>query len=380
MKLCVFPNDPIKSYYKKGEIKTRYFNPKNLFEEVHIISPTDNEIDGNKVLQLVGNSKIKFHTIGELNLINYKSKLKHVNEIIKNIKPDIIRSYNPLLQGWLAAKTAKKFKIPLIVSIHNNYDKDNRNLFLKSKQYFKFAKFWYTSKSVEPYTIQNADRIICAYRFLIPYVKHYGGKNIDVIYNRVDLSRFSSKGDLKYNYKVPTIIYVARLSGKKNQQCLINAIAELDVKLLLVGNGPDYNKLSQLVEKLNITDKVKFIKSIPNEELASYYRSADLFAAPIKQGGVSIPMLEAMACGIPILATNRDDGDEKEDMDEVMYFSKNEPELFKKSIVELTSDKKLLSEMKLKGLEIIQHFHGDVMEQKESDIYKEVIKNYRFTQ
>jgi glycosyltransferase involved in cell wall biosynthesis len=379
MKLCVFPNDPIKSYYEKGEIKSRYFNPKNLFEEIHIISPTSKEIDEKKVQELVGNGKIKFHTIGELNLINYKSKLKHVNEIIKKIKPDVIRSYNPLLQGWLAAKTAKEFKIPFIVSIHNNYDRDNRDLFLKSKQYFKFAKFWYTSKSVEPHTIQNADKIICAYRFLVPYAKHYGGKNIDVIYNRVDLSRFSPEGNSKYNYQSPTIIYVARLSEKKNQQCLINAIAELDVKLLLVGNGPDYDELLHLVEKLKIRDKVEFIKSVPNEELATYYRSAVLFAAPIKQGGVSIPMLEAMACGIPILATNRDTN-EKEDMDEAMYFSKNEPALFKKSINKLTSDKKLLSEMKLKGLEIIQHIHGDAMEQKESDIYKEVIRNYKFTQ
>lgn len=379
MKLCVFPNDPIKSYYEKGEIKSRYFNPKNLFEEIHIISPTSKEIDEKKVQELVGNGKIKFHTIGELNLINYKSKLKHVNEIIKKIKPDVIRSYNPLLQGWLAAKTAKEFKIPFIVSIHNNYDRDNRDLFLKSKQYFKFAKFWYTSKSVEPHTIQNADKIICAYRFLVSYAKHYGGKNIDVIYNRVDLSRFSPEGDSKYNYQNPTIIYVARLSEKKNQQCLINAIAELDVKLLLVGNGTDYDELLHLVKKLKIRNKVEFIKSVPNEELASYYRSAVLFAAPIKQGGVSIPMLEAMACGIPILATNRDNN-EKEDMDEAIYFSKNEPELFKKSINKLISDKKLLSKMKLKGLEIIQHIHGDAMEQKESDIYKEVIRNYKFTQ
>ena len=41
MKICVFPNDPILSYYKKGEIKDRYYNPKNLFEEVNIISLID---------------------------------------------------------------------------------------------------------------------------------------------------------------------------------------------------------------------------------------------------------------------------------------------------------------------------------------------------
>lgn len=379
MKLCVFPNDPIKAYYEKGEIKSRYFNPKNIFSEVHIITPTNNEIDGEQVKEIAGNAIIKFHTIGELNLMNYKSKLKHVKEIIQKINPDIIRSYNPLMQGWLAAKTAKEFKIPFIVSIHNNYDKDNRDLFLKSKHYLKFVKFWYTSKSIEPYTIQNADKIICAYRFLIPYVKHYGGKNIDVVYNRIDLSRFSSVGNSKYDYNVPTILYVARLSPEKNQQCLISAIAGLDVKLLLIGDGPNFEELSNLIEKLGIKDKVEFIKSVPNEELGAYYRSADLFAAPIKQGGVSIPMLEAMACGTPVLATERGIN-EKEDMDEAMYFTKNQPESFKGAIEKLISDNKTLLKMKQKGLDVIQKMQGEVMEKKEADIYTDVIKNFKTIQ
>ena len=44
-KLCVFPNDPLKSYFKKGEIKPRYFNPKNIFDEVHVISLFDDDIE-----------------------------------------------------------------------------------------------------------------------------------------------------------------------------------------------------------------------------------------------------------------------------------------------------------------------------------------------
>ena len=49
MKLCVFPNDPLKSYYIKGEIKDRYFNPKNFFDEVHVISFIENEIRTPKI-------------------------------------------------------------------------------------------------------------------------------------------------------------------------------------------------------------------------------------------------------------------------------------------------------------------------------------------
>ena len=48
MKLCVFPNDALKDYFKKGEIKYGYFNPCDFFDEVHVISLFDNEIEVKK--------------------------------------------------------------------------------------------------------------------------------------------------------------------------------------------------------------------------------------------------------------------------------------------------------------------------------------------
>ena len=76
MKLCVFPNDPLKSYLEKGEIKERYFNPNNLFDEVHVISPIEKDVNEEQVKSLVGNAKLSIHPIGRLNLLNFKSKLK----------------------------------------------------------------------------------------------------------------------------------------------------------------------------------------------------------------------------------------------------------------------------------------------------------------
>jgi hypothetical protein len=59
LKLCVFSNDPIISYFNKGEIKPRYFNPGNIFDEIHIITFIDNDIDSSKVKILAGNATLK---------------------------------------------------------------------------------------------------------------------------------------------------------------------------------------------------------------------------------------------------------------------------------------------------------------------------------
>ena len=51
-KLCVFPNDPLKVYYEKGEIKPKYFNPKNLFDEIHVISLFNSDIDWMELVKI----------------------------------------------------------------------------------------------------------------------------------------------------------------------------------------------------------------------------------------------------------------------------------------------------------------------------------------
>ena len=63
-KICVFPNDPLKSYFKKGEIKPRYFNPKNIFDEVHVISLFDDDIEEEKVKTVAGDALFKIHVVG----------------------------------------------------------------------------------------------------------------------------------------------------------------------------------------------------------------------------------------------------------------------------------------------------------------------------
>ena len=157
MKICIFPNDPIKAYFEKGEIKNRYYNPNNLFDEVHFISLTEHDIEENKVQKLVGNANMKIHSVGKISLMNRNKEIKKIFEIIKEIKPDALRAYNPLLEGWLAAKCAEKFNIPLFISLHTQYD-HNRQL-AKKNNFKKYLAMKYTEKFIEPFVLQTANKI-----------------------------------------------------------------------------------------------------------------------------------------------------------------------------------------------------------------------------
>ena len=371
-KICVFPNDALKDYFKKGEIKYGYFNPCDFFDEVHVISLFDDEIEVEKVSKLAGRGKLFIHNVGKVNLVNYHSFEKKIEKIILEIDPQMIRAFNPLVQGWLATKIAKKNKIPIVISVHTNYNQQ-RELLKKERKYLKFIKLLYTSKKIESYCLKNADVIICVYEFIVPYVEKMHGKNIQIIYNKVDLQNFSPEKPPKFKNKIPTIISVGRLIDQKNHMYLLQAIKDLDMKLLIIGDGPNLQKLTNFIKNEGISSRIEIIKSVVNEDLAGYYTSADIYAQPMKNlDGIPIPVLEAMACGLPIVMSKHKD-DYSEIIDDTVYFVDNKADSFRMAFKKILTNNDLKNELRVKSLETIKKISGERMENAELEVYKKLL-------
>jgi len=372
-KLCVFPNDPLESYLKKGEIKMRYFNPKNLFSEIHVISLFDLDANEKDVKEVAGNAKLKIHVVGKTNLLNLNSKKREILELIKKIKPDVIRSYNPLIQGWTATQIGKELKIPVVISLHADYDRDLRYHARKNRNFKSFFKLIYSKNKLEKYSLRNADKIIIIYDFIRDYAEKLGAKNITLIHNRIDLSQFTPKSKNEGEEHRPIIICVGRLMNEKNQQCLIRAITDLNVSLLLVGDGEQYDDLVSLVNELGINDKVRFEKSVPHSEIHKLYSTAKLFALPIKYGGFSIPELEAAASGLPVIVPKNEFGENPEIVSDFAYFVDNNPDSFKDGIQKILNDKELYLTLSNKGKESVKKINSDITEEKEKQLYLDLL-------
>lgn len=371
-KICVLPNDALMSYYNKGEIKTGYYNPKNMFDEVHVLSLFDEEIEEQRVKTMAGNGKLKIHKLGKVNLSNYKSFEENVTKIIDKIKPDVIRSYNPLVQGWLATKASKKLGIPLVVSLHTNYEQQ-RNFLKKEHKYFQFLKMTYASQKIEKFVLQSADVVICVYEFIVPYAKKMGAKNVQVIYNRVDLNEFSPDCKKEFDSSRPTILSVGRLIEQKDHRYLIEAIKEIDVDLLLIGDGPNYESLVQLIKSTGVSDKVKIIKRIPHEKLNGYYASSEIYAQPMKfLDGIPMPVLEGMASGLPVVMSKHDTS-YSEIIDDAVVFVENEGKSFADVFKKILSDPQYKEELRKKSLDTVKKISGELMEQKEYELYQHLI-------
>jgi len=373
-KLCVFPNDPLSAYFKKGEVKPRYFNPKNLFDEIHVISLFDNDEKEENVKQIAGTGILKIHVVGKTTLLNIKSKKKQVLELVKKIKPDVIRSYNPLLQGWIAVKTAKELSIPVVISLMGDYDRDLRFYAKKNRDYKSYLKLKFSRNYLESFSIKNADEIIIIYKFIQNYAKKMGAKNINLIYNRIDLSQFSPSVEPAFKESKPVIICVGRLMKEKNQECLIKAVKDLDVILLLIGDGPQYNQLVNLAKKLGISNRVQFKRSIPHDKIHKYYAASDIFALPIKYGGFAIPVLEAAASGLPVILPKQEFDPNPDLIKDFVKLVDNNPESFKVAISEILSNDSSYKKMVNSGTEVVKRINSELMEDKEKELYLKLLK------
>ena len=370
MKLCVFPNDPIIAYYEKGEIKENYFNPENIFEEVHIISFSNKEIEEFKVQKIVGNAKLKIHRVGKINIKNRKREITKILDLVKKISPDVIRTFNPLIEGWCASFIAKNLNIPCFVSLHTQYD-HNRQL-MKKTSLKKYLVLKYTEKFIEPYVLQNATKITIVYKIINSYVSKHTSNKPELLYNKVDCKMFYDSNKIEGLSK-PLILSVGNLIESRNHKLLIESMKKIDANLLIIGNGKLYEQLIDQIRTNSLEEKISIIKSVPNNIISQYYKTADIFALlyDVKQEGLPMPVMESMAAGTPVIIPKSEDSEE---LKEGVQFSECNIDSFSEKSIKLFQDEKLRNKMTSKGLELVKKFDSKKIEKREAEIYMELVK------
>jgi len=101
-----------------------------------------------------------------------------------------------------------------------------------------------------------------------------------------------------------TLLAVGHLVPVKAQDLIIGALPLLPgVRLVLAGDGPDRAKLEALASQLGVTDRVRFLGAVPQAQLRSHYGSADALVLSSSREGWANVLLEAMACGTPVVAS-----------------------------------------------------------------------------
>lgn len=216
----------------------------------------------------------------------------NVYRIIRDFKPDVIHTHLYTIAFVLLPSIL--FRVPVRVhTVHTIAQKDAKGIVkLINIIAFKFLGFIPVSIS----------------KRVAETVKQVYGIDSPVIYNGIDTQEFSIEISKKSNLsdKRFILINVARFVEEKNQKLLIEAFSKSiqeipNLELWFVGDGPLRTEIEQLVEQKKLKEKVKFFGV--RSDIPKLLSQADIFVLSSDYEGLPLSVLEAMAAGLPVIAT-----------------------------------------------------------------------------
>jgi glycosyltransferase involved in cell wall biosynthesis len=300
---------------------------------------------------------------------------------IKEFAPDIIHTHLPLTVGWEAIFLAKFLKIPIIGTHHTFYD-----------HYLKHVKmdFGWGKKLTWKYTISyynRCDLVLSPSKSLADAMTEQGLKKpIEVLKNFIDTEVFCPANEqkkqslkAKFGLKDKSIIYMGRLSYEKSVDQVFKAFSLVtknnpSIRLMVVGDGPEKEKLIKLSHKLGISEKVIFTGFLRDEELTEALQANDIFISASLTESFSLTIVEAMACGLPVIAAKEKGPTEIiEDGVNGFLIPPGDPKMLAQKISELLASPKKLAEFGAASRQLAMSYSKESIIDKLEAFYKKLI-------
>lgn len=306
---------------------------------------------------------------------------------LKSFSPEIIHVVVPLTVGGMGLLYSKLVDIKSVAVFHAYFMEPeylkiigikNRGVGVAQKMLWKYAKSFYDRANyvVTPSNFVKQDLI--AHNFSGP---------IKVINNAIDFSNvsFDQKKHLSFikehsllNNKIA--LYIGRISIEKNIELLIDSFSDVlkkvpDAKLLIVGGGPDLERLQNKVAQLNLEKHIVFSGEIKNYDLVrkGVFRLAKVFVTASHSEVQPVSIIEAMSFGLPVVAA-KSRGLTEMIKDNGYLVSNDDKNKFSENISKILRDTKTQKEMSERSRQLAKKYSLSNSAKKHISLYKKLIK------
>ena len=313
-----------------------------------------------------------------------------IRRVIEDLRPDLVQVVTPTVMGGSAWKHARRLSIPVVASNHGISD----NLIpFPYKREWSAYKLWdavYWNEVV--HFLSQCDFVTAPTNLACDMLTERGLSLQPVpISNGVDLSRFSvpsadARREAKLKFDLPTdrpiLMYVGRLAVEKKIEVLLDALpdvfARTDCHMVFVGSGA--LDVKGMVAERGLSDRVSFTGLIDERSglLPLVYQAADVFVLPSDTESQGMVLLEAAACGLPLVGANA------LAIPEIVHHGENgflhapgQSADLSSRLVTLLTDESLRARMGAKSRELVQHHSLDKSISQMETIYQELVARRR---
>jgi len=219
---------------------------------------------------------------------------------VREFRPDVVHVFFGIPDGPIGALLKRVYGLPYIISL--------RGADVPSDEVKRFATQYKLLRPFIQWLWHDTDALVAVSNGLRSHAERLTPDlSIDVISNAIDLSQFIPPRQRPADVPV-RLLYVGRFTRPKNVETIVEAVHLMsqrdigDFELQLVGEGEQRANLEHMVADLGIARLVSFTDWVPRDHIADYYRRADVFVTATTWEGMPNTVLEAMACGLPIVA------------------------------------------------------------------------------
>ena len=241
-------------------------------------------------------------------------------------------------------------------------------------------------KTLIPRSLRRADKIITVsaneQKKIVDFYK-IAPEKVDFTYNGVDFARFSheysaeEKENVRKKYSLPEkfLLYIGTLQPRKNILIVIRSMESLDIKFVIAGKRDAHNfdqKINEAIEKNGLQDKIIFPGWIDEEDKPILLQMADCFVFPSLYEGFGIPIIEAMAAGLPVVCSDipvlREIG-----KNAALLCDPKNSQQFEENILKTSNDQPLREKLVRTGIETAQNFTWQKTAEKTLEVYTSLV-------
>jgi len=308
-----------------------------------------------------------------------------VDQLLPSLKLDIIHTHHPILLGQTAASKAADLNIPLVFTFHTQYWEYTHYVPLLQEAIQEFLKN----------AIHNWLKVFMrkCQHIVIPsesikeiLIRDYGLEDgYTVIPTGTDLKPFLRADGKTLRQSQgwqddKVIISIGRLGSEKNWETLLRAAAQVyaqlpNIKLVLIGDGPEKQNLEDLAVELGIAERVTFTGRLPFEDIPIYLKAADLFSFASVTETQGLVTIEAMAAGLPVVAVDGSGTHDIVDNGKEGFLVENDPNALASAVSELLCNPHQMKQFSANALKRARTFDLNRLGRKMVKVYEQAIQD-----
>ena len=245
----------------------------------------------------------------------YPAALARMERLIRSFRPDVVNVHFPDAQIPFVLKMRKRFSFRLVVSLHGHEIKRFFEPAWRAGRHEPSDKSPHRRAHAAPLAglktlLRESDAVTACSQYLLDQAiaidRQVAGKGI-AIYNGIDPERFRDVDP--FAWPRPYILACGRLTHSKGFDLLLEAYAQLEdscrrADLLIAGSGEERQALRDQAQRLGIQKKVQFLGRVPPSDVVRLLQGCEFVVAPSREESMGIVMLETLAAGRRLLATD----------------------------------------------------------------------------